>query len=29
MAERRDEELGAALRQLEVPDHGPDFYAQL
>jgi hypothetical protein len=26
---RRDEELGAALRELETPEHAPDFYATL
>jgi hypothetical protein len=26
---RRDEELGAALRELEVPDHRPGFYPKL
>ena len=26
---RRDEELGAALRELETPEHTPDFYATL
>jgi hypothetical protein len=25
----RDEALGAALRRLDVPDHGPDFYPRL
>jgi hypothetical protein len=25
----RDERLGAALRRLDVPDHGPDFYPRL
>jgi hypothetical protein len=25
----RDEELGAALRELEVPEHGPGFHAEL
>jgi hypothetical protein len=25
----RDEELGAALRELETPEHGPGFYAEL
>ena len=25
----RDEELGAALRQLEVPEHRPEFHAEL
>ena len=25
----RDEELGAALRELEVPEHGPEFFADL
>ena len=26
---RRDENLGAALRELETPEHAPDFYATL
>jgi hypothetical protein len=25
----RDQELGAALRELDVPEHGPEFYAEL
>ena len=25
----RDHELGAALRELDVPEHGPEFYAEL
>ncbi|MDR9372779.1 hypothetical protein Q5424_27005, partial [Conexibacter sp. JD483] len=27
--EERDERLGAALRGLDVPEHGPDFAANL
>lgn len=29
MTDQRDERLGAALRRLEVPDHGPDFHPRL
>ncbi len=29
MTPDRDEGLGRALRGLEVPDHGPDFYPRL
>jgi hypothetical protein len=28
-ADERDERLGAALRRLDVPDHGPDFFPRL